>query len=290
MPRSIWPTLVLGLATLFPCASAGFGFTNANFDYVQLSSPQVISWNGQTGEIALRLMVYPSNTELSYVPIAANLSGNSYTWVPTSVAPGSRWTLEGIDEEGDIAASQNYLTIQGTMAADGVTASLMQQNPQSTAQPTTLSATTTAQPTATAEAPSTNSPIPPTHKSMPTDNKNAILVGVIVGIAGILSLATFFVLRHRQKRGRSLAWNPFRSKKQSRAMPPPYELQDNDSMETLPKPMELQGSRVGGTSETSWGNRMELGLGGASRQSVGKRISLASGAVETSMGKRMELG
>jgi len=294
MHRSIWPALFFGLASLFPCASADFGFTSANFDYVQLSSPQVISWNGQSGEIALHLMVYPSDQELSYLPIAANLSGNSYTWLPTSLAPGSRWTLEGIDEDGNIAASQNYFTIQGTVAANsnGGSTSLMQLNPQSTAQPTTLGsavATTTVQPTTTAEATSTNNPIPSSNNSIPTKIKIAILVGVVMGIAGIFSLATFFILRYRQKRGRSLVWNPFRLKKRPRSSLP-FELQDNDSMETLPKPMELQGSHIEGTSETSWGNRMELGSGSASRQSVGKRISLASGAVETSMGKRVELG
>jgi hypothetical protein len=54
--------------------------------------------------------------------------------------------------------------------------------------------------------------------------------------------------------------------------------------------MELQGSQIEGTSETSWGHRMEIGHGAFSRQSGGKRISMASGAVETSMGKRFELG
>ncbi len=70
MSRAVWPALFLGLTTFFPSVSASFGFTSASFNYVQLSSPQLISWNGQSGEVELRLMRYPADAELSYLPIA----------------------------------------------------------------------------------------------------------------------------------------------------------------------------------------------------------------------------
>lgn len=116
--------------------------------------------------------------------------------------------------------------------------------------------------------------------------KIGIFFGLLLGVGVIVGLLMFLILRHRQKQGKSL----FGAKKRSNSSLP-FELQDNESVETLQKPMELQGSHVEGTSETSYGSRVELGWGASSRKSVvGKRISIADGAVETSMGKRMELG
>jgi hypothetical protein len=104
---------------------------------------------------------------------------------------------------------------------------------------------------------------------------------VLFGLAGIVSLATFFILQRRQKKKRQLA-----------ATNLAVELQDNESIEDLPKPepMELQGSHIQGLSRTNLGYRTELEPSGSSRLSTGKRVSMAPGAVETSMGKRFELG
>jgi len=59
----------------------------------------------------------------------ANLSGASYTWIPDSLATGSKWTLEGIDADGNMASSLNPFVIQGAAApgSNTATTSLMQQ-------------------------------------------------------------------------------------------------------------------------------------------------------------------
>ena len=81
MCRAIRPAFLYALATLLPCVSAGFGFTSGSFDYVKLMSPQLISWNGQSGEVELRLMKYPADAVLSYLPIAGRKALNVYSTV-----------------------------------------------------------------------------------------------------------------------------------------------------------------------------------------------------------------
>ena len=160
------------------------------------------------------------------------------------------------------------------------------QNPQRTATPTSNSP---AVPTTTAPG-SADSTISPSGQTVSTGSKVGLTIGIILALTAVIGLVFFIVLlRRRKQQGRSVSWNPFRTKKRANS-PLPFELQGNDSVDTLHKPMELQGSDVAGTSETSYGRRVELGWGHVRRESRGKRLTLAEGAVETSMGKRMELG
>jgi hypothetical protein len=63
MLRTVSP-FVFGLATFIPYAAAGFGFTSPNFAYVQLSSSQNIAWNGQSGDVELRMVSGPRKSYL----------------------------------------------------------------------------------------------------------------------------------------------------------------------------------------------------------------------------------
>lgn len=70
MARTSWTLLLCGVATFLPHVFADFGFTSPGFEYVQLSSPVPLAWNGQSGLVTLRAMVYPADDVESYIPIA----------------------------------------------------------------------------------------------------------------------------------------------------------------------------------------------------------------------------
>jgi len=264
--------LIYSIATLLlPFVSANFGFTNPSFEYVQLSTPQPLAWNGQSGLVSLRLMVYPADSELSYLPIAANLSGSSYTWVPDSLATGSKWTLEGIDADGNIASSLNPFTIQGGAgnAASGSNAastSLMQQNPQTSQSSTfaTSVSTPTSQATTTPTSSPTSTDAPVPSKDMPAGVKAAVFVGAVLGAAIIVALLTYIFLQRRRNKAKSLRRDSIELAKTG-----PYEVSELDgnassatlnTLNSMNRPVvELKGSALSGSISTSMGERIELG-------------------------------
>jgi len=76
MARTSWTLLFCGVAAFLPHASANFGFTSPGFEYVQLSTPVPLAWNGQSGLVSLRAMVYPADNVESYIPIASEFPRN----------------------------------------------------------------------------------------------------------------------------------------------------------------------------------------------------------------------
>lgn len=257
MARSNFLVFTLAISTLASQASASFGFTNPTFTYVQPSSPINLAWNGNSGDVTLRILVYPPDEGQSYLPIAANLSGSTYTWLPGNLAAGSQWTLEGIDESGQIASADQF-TVQSSGSNAGsspaLTTSFMQQNPQTTATPTTFitsSATPSSSGTSVPTSTRTSTPEP----SPSTHNYIGVWIGIACGLVAVAILVLAFIVI-RRRRGKSA--NPFRSRKPTpRTSPIITELEGKEGISKGYS--ELEGCETPGSVETSMGKRVELG-------------------------------
>lgn len=137
------------------------------------------------------------------------------------------------------------------------------QNPKNQVQSTlatSASATPAAQTTSTpTPSPTTTNPPMPSPKgedAIPMHVRVGIWLGTVLGVAVIVTVAACLFFRYRWAKGQ-VKWRPFSNRKTSTLV---SEIDGNESKISINRSvMELQGSDVPGSVETSMGKRVELG-------------------------------
>jgi hypothetical protein len=99
-------------------------------------------------------------------------------------------------------------------------------------------------------------PSPKGEDAIPMHVRVAIWLGAVLGVAIIVTFAACLFFRYRWSKGH-VKWRPFSNRKTSTLV---SEIDGNESKISINRSvMELQGSDVPGSVETSMGKRVELG-------------------------------